>query len=147
MAGIRSRDTRLELRVRKALHARGFRYRLHCTSLPGKPDLVFPRHHAVALIHSCFWHGHDCPLFRLPSTRSDFWRNKVARNRARDQEVAEALTATGWRRATVWECSIRGPRRMDFGLLIERVSDWLAGAVPELELRGSCDEQNGLTTP
>ena len=77
MSGIRGRDTKPELRVRKALHARGFRYRVHQTRLPGKPDIVLPCFRAVVLVHGCFWHGHDCPLFRLPGTRTDFWRDKI----------------------------------------------------------------------
>ena len=136
MSGIRGRDTKPELRVRKALHARGFRYRVHQTRLPGKPDIVLPCFRAVVLVHGCFWHGHDCPLFRLPGTRTDFWRDKIARNQARDQGVAIALRDAGWRRTTVWECSLRGPQRLDFDILIDRVSDWLRSGRSDLELRG-----------
>ena len=109
MAGIRGRNTRPELVIRKALHARGFRYRLHVAGLPGKPDIVLPRFRAVIFVHGCFWHGHDCPLFRLPATRSEFWEAKISRNRERDREVLGALKTTGWRCLTVWECAIRGP--------------------------------------
>lgn len=136
MSGIRGRDTKPELRIRKALHARGFRYRVHQTRLPGKPDIVLPRFHAVVLVHGCFWHGHDCPLFRLPGTRTDFWQEKIERNQTRDREVAIALCEAGWRRATIWECSLRGPQRWDFDVLIDRVSDWLRNGGGGLELRG-----------
>ena len=136
MSGIRGRDTKPELRIRKALHARGFRYRVHQTRLPGKPDIVLPRFHAVVLVHGCFWHGHDCPLFRLPETRTEFWRDKIARNQARDCEVVKALRDAGWRRATVWECSLRGPQRLDFGILIDNLCDWLHDGQVDLELRG-----------
>ena len=137
MAGVRSRNTKPELLVRRALHARGFRYHLHVPGLPGKQDLVFPRYRAIAMIHGCFWHGHDYPLFRVPGTRKDSWNGKIARNRARDQELASALRIDGWRLATVWECSLRGPRRMDFEALVECISKWLTTDPPELELHGN----------
>ena len=89
MAGIRSRNTRPELIVRKGLHARGFRYRLHARGLVGRPDMVFRKYGAVIFVHGCFWHGHDCSLFRLPGTRSDFWQKKIGRNRERDSEVID----------------------------------------------------------
>lgn len=98
---------------------------------------MFPRYRAIAMIHGCFWHGHDCPLFKVPRTRKEFWQGKIARNRARDQEVAYALRIDGWRLATVWECSLRGPSRMDFETLVECISTWLTTDVPELELRGN----------
>ena len=136
MSGIRGRNTKPELRIRKALHARGFRYRIHQTRLPGKPDIVLPRFRAVVLVHGCFWHGHDCPLFRLPSTRTEFWRDKITRNQARDREVAIALSEAGWRCATAWECSLRGPHRLDFETMIDDVADWLRDGRSDLELRG-----------
>ncbi len=88
MAGIRGRNTKPEIFIRKALHARGFRYRLHPRAVPGVPDFTLPRWRAAVFVHGCFWHGHDCPLFRLPGTRPDFWLAKIERNRARDAEVA-----------------------------------------------------------
>src|SRR5690606_721863 len=97
MAGIRATNTKPELIVRRALHAGGFRYKLHDRSLPGKPDIVFPRYHAVLFIHGCFWHGHDCHLFRMPTTRPEFWLEKIKRNREVDQRVGEQLSGAGWR--------------------------------------------------
>ena len=82
MAGIRSTNTRPELAIRKALHAAGFRYRLHPRDVPGKPDMAFARYRAAVFVNGCFWHGHDCPLFRLPDTRREFWSAKIERNRA-----------------------------------------------------------------
>ena len=137
MSGIRGRNTKPELHIRKALHARGFRYRVHQTRLPGKPDIALPRFRAVVLIHGCFWHGHDCPLYRLPGTRTEFWRDKITRNQARDREVAIALGDAGWRRATVWECSFRGPQRLGFEIVIDRLCDWLRSGRDDMELRGS----------
>jgi DNA mismatch endonuclease (patch repair protein) len=95
MSGIRSTGTRPEMILRRGLHRAGFRYRLHVRNLPGKPDLVFPRYNAVIFAHGCFWHGHDCHLFKWPSTRRDFWQAKIARNRVVDARSEAALTAQG----------------------------------------------------
>jgi DNA mismatch endonuclease, patch repair protein len=112
MAGIRSADTRPEMLIRRGLHARGFRYRLHLKDLPGKPDLVFPARRAVILVNGCFWHGHDCPLFRWPTTRPEFWRTKIAGNIARDRKTARQLLDQGWRVLNVWECTLKGRDRL-----------------------------------
>jgi DNA mismatch endonuclease (patch repair protein) len=108
MSGIRARDTQPEMQLRKALHARGLRYRLHDTRLPGKPDLVFPKWRAVVFVHGCFWHGHGCRLFKWPATRAEWWRAKIGTNMARDVRNQDALTAMGWRALVVWECDLRG---------------------------------------
>src|SRR3546814_6715451 len=89
---------------RKALHAKGFRFRLHVKDLPGRPDIVLRKHQAVVLVHGCFWHGHDCRYFKPPSTRPEFWLAKIGRNRANDLSQAKKLMEQGWRVATVWEC-------------------------------------------
>lgn len=96
MSRIRGRDTKPEMLIRRGLHARGLRYRLQDRSLPGRPDLVFPRHHAVILVHGCFWHGHDCPMFRLPATRREFWSAKIESNRNRDVKAHDALLCLDW---------------------------------------------------
>ena len=87
MAGIRSKSTQPELTIRKALHAQGFRYRLHPGNVPGHPDIALPRYRAAVFVNGCFWHGHDCQLFHFPATRPEFWREKIARNRLRDARV------------------------------------------------------------
>lgn len=107
MAGIRGKDTKPEMIVRKGLHARGFRYRLHSRDLPGKPDIVLPKYRAVIFVHGCFWHGHDCPAFKWPKSREAFWRAKIERNRRRHDEVLACLAAMGWNAETVWECELR----------------------------------------
>lgn len=137
MAGIRGRDTKPELAIRRALHAKGFRYRLHGKNVPGRPDLVLRRYRAAIFVHGCFWHGHDCPLFRLPGTRTEFWKAKIERNRERDREVAAALEDISWRRLTIWECALRGPRKLCFESVIEDVSRWLKGQGAVLEIRGA----------
>ncbi|RRH76637.1 very short patch repair endonuclease [Falsigemmobacter faecalis] len=136
MAAIRGADTGPELLIRRALHARGFRYRLHVKTLPGKPDLVFPARRAVVLINGCFWHGHDCPLFKWPKSREDFWRAKIGGNMARDAAQAAALRAGGWRIARVWDCALRGRSRPPFETVIERLSLWLCSEMPETDLTG-----------
>jgi DNA mismatch endonuclease (patch repair protein) len=114
MAGIRGKDTKPELLLRKALHARGFRYRLGGAKLPGRPDLVLPRHSAVVFVHGCFWHGHGCRYFKWPKTRTDWWRAKIDGNRERDGRNRQALLDAGWRVGIVWECAMRAtPRSMD----------------------------------
>lgn len=136
MSRIRGSDTRPEVQFRKGLFALGYRYRLHRRDLPGKPDLVLPKYRAAVLIHGCFWHGHDCHLFRLPKTRRDFWRAKIESNRARDQRVREELIESDWRVLTVWECSMRGRSRQDFEGLLRSVEAWLRGEAKYGEFRG-----------
>jgi len=124
MSGIRGKNTRNEVLLRKLLHRQGYRYRLHVRDLPGKPDIVFPRYRAVVFVHGCFWHGHDCPLFKIPATRSDFWRTKIEGNRANDKIVNEKLLAAGWRICIVWECAIRGAKT-DMASVGSEVMKWL----------------------
>jgi DNA mismatch endonuclease (patch repair protein) len=135
MAGIRGRDTRPEWLIRRGLHKLGFRYRLHARKLPGCPDLVLVKHHAVVFIHGCFWHGHDCSLFTWPKTREDFWRTKIEGNRARDIRAINTLTAAGWRVAIVWECALRGGTK-DSGEVVERLAAWMMGDEERVEVRG-----------
>lgn len=136
MSGIRGKNTKPELLIRGALHARGFRYRLHAPHVPGKPDLVLPKWKAVILVHGCFWHGHDCHLFRLPGTRTAFWEAKIERNRERDNQVLNALREAGWRVLTVWECAIRGRTRLEFPDVIDRICAWLTGPTGEAAIEG-----------
>lgn len=136
MAGIRGRNTKPEIAVRSALHRRGFRFRLHCRDLPGKPDLVLPRYTAVIFVHGCFWHGHGCHLFRWPKTREEFWRDKISSNVARDRRQLAALREAGWRVATVRECALKGRARLPVETVAERCAAWLESGEPELELEG-----------
>lgn len=104
MSRIRSKNTAPELIVRSAAHAIGLRFRLHVTSLPGSPDLVFPRHRAVVLVHGCFWHRHQCPAAANPKSNVEYWTAKFARNVERDRKVRAILQASGWRCLVIWEC-------------------------------------------
>src|ERR1700731_2708856 len=112
MSRIRGRDTKPELILRRGLHTLGFRFRLHRKDLPGRPDLVFPARRTVIFVHGCFWHGHHCPMCRMPVTRSAFWQTKIEGNRNRDRRAISDLVAAGWRVLVVWECALRGPARL-----------------------------------
>ncbi|MDE2751917.1 MAG: very short patch repair endonuclease [Gemmatimonadota bacterium] len=143
MAGIRGKDTKPEMAIRSALHARGFRFRLHRRDLPGKPDLVFPKHRAVVFVHGCFWHGHDCHLFRWPKTRPEFWRRKITSNVERDRMRHVDLASTGWRIATIWECALKGRGRLPVSVVAERCAEWLQSDRSELVVR--CGETRSAT--
>jgi DNA mismatch endonuclease (patch repair protein) len=137
MSGIRSINTKPELMLRHALHARGFRYRLHDRRLPGKPDMVFPRYNAVILAHGCFWHGHDCHLFKWPSTRPEFWQAKIARNRVVDVRNEAGLSGQGWRLGIVWECALKGKAKLPLPIVINRCAGWLESRRNKLDVRGT----------
>ena len=108
MAAIRDRDTKPEMIVRRLVHRLGYRFRLHRRDLPGRPDLVLPRHRAVIFVHGCFWHQHDCRYGRvIPTTRTEFWQKKRAENVARDVRNITALHTGSWRVFVVWECWTR----------------------------------------
>ena len=111
MSRIRSKDTKPEMLLRRGLHERGLRCRLHRADLPGKPDLVFPKYNAVVFVHGCFWHGHGCSLFKWPQTRSGFWKTKITHNIERDRKVRSEVRAAGWRMIVVWECALKGKYR------------------------------------
>lgn len=128
MAGIRSANTKPEMLLRRGLHALGWRYRLHGSDLPGKPDLVFASRRAVIFANSCFWHGHDCHLFKWPKSREEFWRTKIAGNIARDRRVRDQLHAAGWRIADVWECTLKGRERLSPDEVIAACDAFLRGS-------------------
>jgi DNA mismatch endonuclease (patch repair protein) len=136
MARIRGRDTKPEITIRKALFAQGFRYRLHGSRLPGRPDLVFAGLRAVIFVHGCFWHGHGCHLFKLPSGNAEFWRAKIEGNRERDKRAQKALRTGGWRVLTVWECSLRGKSRLDLQAVVAECARWLRSNELEGQLAG-----------
>nr|WP_294990493.1 very short patch repair endonuclease [uncultured Sediminibacterium sp.] len=108
MSRIKGKDTKPEILVRKFLFGHGFRYRLHDKQKPGKPDLVLTRHKTIIFIHGCFWHGHkNCRYFSIPKTRTEWWSNKIGRNRGRDKDATILLIKEGWRVITIWECDLR----------------------------------------
>lgn len=125
MAAVRARDTKPELMIRRALHGAGLRYRLNVRDLPGKPDIVLPRYRSVVFVHGCFWHRHDCDLFRWPESRTEFWREKLDANAARDVKAADALEEAGWRQAVIWECALKGRKKRYFQDTMQRLIAWI----------------------
>ena len=108
MRAVPGKDSSAELKVRRLLTRMGLRYRLHRRDLPGSPDVAFPGRRVALFVHGCFWHGHDCRRgARVPKANADYWRAKVARNRARDDAALQALAALGWRAEVVWECELK----------------------------------------
>ncbi|NJD39232.1 MAG: DNA mismatch endonuclease Vsr [Geobacter sp.] len=107
MAKIHSKNTKPEMLVRHLLHRMGYRYRLHRKDLPGKPDLVFGPRKKIIFVHGCFWHGHDCPLGRIPKTRVEFWETKIRMNRNRDEAHLTRLQELGWKSLVIWECQLK----------------------------------------
>lgn len=124
MRAVKSKNTAPEMAVRRLLHFLGYRYRLHRTDLPGRPDIVFPGRKKVIFVHGCFWHAHSCARgARLPATNAAYWSGKIARNCERDRETATQLAEMGWAVSTLWECEIKDRPRLE-GLL----RDFLGGA-------------------
>lgn len=128
MAGIKGKDTKPEILVRRALFAEGLRFRLHRGDLPGAPDIVLPGRRVAIFVHGCFWHRHaGCRLARLPSSHADFWRNKLDGNVKRDERAVAALLTAGWRVLVVWECATRGETAEE---LTRQLSEWIGGSAP-----------------
>ena len=123
MRAVKSKNTTLEIRVRKLAHALGYRFRLHRKNLAGTPDLVFASRRKVIFVHGCFWHGHDCARgARQPKENAEYWRSKIHRNRERDASAVAALAADGWRSLVLWEC-----QTLDREELIGRLISFLGG--------------------
>ena len=133
MAGIKGKDTRPEMLVRRALFSHGYRYRLHCKDLAGTPDVVMRRWKVAIFVHGCFWHMHyGCRFAKLPATRTEFWTNKLGANIERDQRNIASLQAQGWRVLVVWECATKG--LMQQAALADALSSWLESGAATGEL-------------
>lgn len=140
MSNIRGKDTWPERTLRSLLFAKGFRYRLHVRTLPGSPDLVFPKRRAVVFIHGCFWHRHEgCRYTTIPRTNEEFWQRKFLGNVDRDRRHVEALRALGWRVATVWECALK--RSVED--TARSVEEWLHGDDEAMVIGQSATASNG----
>jgi len=131
MSGIKGADTKPEMLVRKGLHAKGFRYRLHEKNLPGRPDLYFPKFKAVIQVNGCFWHKHHCKYFKLPSSRPEFWRKKLEANAVRDERNQYQLSEQGYRTLIIWECAFRGQPERVAKEVLSVAAGWLE--------KGNCD--------
>ncbi len=132
MASIRSKNTSPELAVRRGLHKRGFRFRIHVKSLPGTPDIVLARWKTIILVNGCFWHGHEnCSKYVTPRSNKEFWETKIARNRHRDEVTTAHLTALGWHVLTIWECETCGRDRLE--TLLDRITDQIRIVFPKMQ--------------
>lgn len=125
MSRIRSKNSKPELIIRRGLHARGLRFKLHRRDLPGKPDLTFVNLQTTLFVHGCFWHGHGCALSKMPATRVEFWRAKIEANAARDSAAKEKLLSMGWRVLVVWECALRGRKKFPVPAVVDRCERFL----------------------
>jgi DNA mismatch endonuclease (patch repair protein) len=131
MSSIRARDTKPEMLVRRYLHALGFRYRLSPRELPGRPDLLLPKYRAAIFVHGCFWHGHEkCRFATIPSTRTEFWQEKISANKARDAAVVDKLHEMAWRVGVVWECALRSKRQE----ALTRLAEFIDSESPQVEI-------------
>jgi len=139
MSGITAKNTKPELMIRKLLFNSGFRYRLHNRSLKGTPDIVLKKYRAVIFVNGCFWHGHNCHLFRLPKSRTEFWKKKIKSNIERDVRSRKILAEDGWRIGLVWECAVKGKIAIRPDLLICKIRDWLNCNKDMLEITGKLE--------
>lgn len=135
MSGIRGKDTKPELQIRRQLHALGFRYRVHGQNLPGKPDIILKRYNAIIFVHGCFWHRHGCHLFKWPKTRPEFWKQKIDKNYENDVKALQILQSSGWRVCIVWECALRGADK-DIEGTVRRIAAWIKSNNRMLEVSG-----------
>ncbi|MEH6585214.1 MAG: very short patch repair endonuclease [Halioglobus sp.] len=151
MSGIKGRNTKPELILRSGLQRLGFRHRLGETYfrqgrlLPGRPDLVFPKYRAVIQVNGCFWHRHDCHLFKWPETRAGFWRKKLSDNAARDARNQIDLESDGWRVLTVWECALKGRSRRGLSEVINTAANWLQFDSLSSEISGVDESRDKLS--
>ena len=135
MSGIRSKNTGPEMLIRRGLHAKGLRYRLHVAGMPGRPDIVLGRFRSVIFVNGCFWHAHEgCKYFRIPKTRADFWTVKLAGNQQRDTVKVGLLNDAGWRVLTVWECATKS---FPVDCLVKAIVSWLEGSDLVDEISGT----------
>ena len=134
MSGIRAKHTKPEIQVRRALHAAGLRFRLF-GQLPGKPDIVLARFRVAIFVNGCFWHGHGCHLFKMPSTRTEFWKTKLAANVSRDNAVYSDIIREGWRLAIVWECAIKSKDDKSVRNMLEPLVEWIRNNQAEKPIR------------
>ncbi len=146
MRAIGTRDTAIEKRLAALLTECGLAFRVQDTALPGRPDFVVDDYRCVIFTHGCFWHHHDCYLFKVPATRTEFWLEKIGKNVERDRRDCARLLAEGWRVLVVWECAIRGRARLSDAALSERLEEWICsgGSAAQIDTRGI--QASGLVT-
>ncbi len=133
MSGIKGKNTKPEILIRSLLHKYGFRFRIHDSKLPGKPDIVLKKYRAVIFVHGCFWHRHECRLFKWPKTRHEFWKNKINGNHENDMKALHKLEELGWRICLIWECAVKGAGK-DLDKITSQVASWLHSEKKFLEI-------------
>lgn len=138
MRAIATRDTAIEKRLVSVLTEQGVTFRVQDAALPGRPDFVVDDYQCVIFTHGCFWHHHECYLFKTPGTRTQFWLAKIGKNVERDARDRERLQALGWRVLIIWECAIRGRKKLSDEALSERVVEWICsgGATAQIDTQG-----------
>ena len=136
MAQVKSKNTSPELAVRSILHRLGFRFRLHVRKLPGSPDIVMRKHNAAIFVNGCFWHSHNCKFFSVPKSNTNFWQKKIQRNLERDRLGISELLAVGWRVAIVWECALKGRKKLALEVFRKQIDAFVLGNRTKLTIRG-----------
>lgn len=134
MRAIATKQTAIEIQLAIFLTESGIRFRTNDASLAGTPDFVIDTHKCIIFTHGCFWHHHDCYLFRIPNTRQEFWLNKISGNVSRDEKNSRILLNSGWRILVVWECALRGRKRLTHLALAERLEEWICSGVRHAEI-------------
>ena len=141
MSSIKSKDTKPEVMLRKALFNKGFRYALHPKAIEGKPDIYLKKYNAIIFFNGCFWHGHSCKAGALPKTRAEFWKNKIESNKCRDARVTNNLKNNGFRILTVWGCSFKGKGKERFDGIVNKITEWINSDNYINEISGNDFEQ------
>ena len=136
MAGIKGKDTKQEVLIRQELFKLGYRYRLHAKHIPGKPDLFLKKYRTAIFLNGCFWHGHDCHLYKVPSSRTGFWLNKISGNKLRDTRQRDVLLSEGWRYIDIWECALKGKERLPLNDVLKMIIKHLKSNNSSLTIRG-----------
>lgn len=134
MRAIATRDTAIEKRLAGLLQEQGMAFHVQDATLPGRPDFVVDEYRCVIFTHGCFWHHHDCHLFKVPATRTEFWLNKIGKNVERDRRDMLRLRELGWRVLIVWECALRGRLKLSDAALAERLEEWICGGGPTAQI-------------
>lgn len=137
MSNIQGKNTKPEILIRKNLYSKGYRYKLHVKSLQGKPDIVLSKYNALIFINGCFWHKHNCHLFKWPKTRRFFWETKINKNIENDQKNHIKLLNENWRILIVWECSIKGKTKKTMEIVINDIVEWLHSDINFKEIEGN----------
>lgn len=136
MASILSKNTKPEIIIRSALHKAGFRFRLHDKALPGKPDITLPKYKAVIQINGCFWHAHNCDVGKIPASKQEYWKPKLARTKQREEANRQKLNELGYTVLTIWECALVRKNKLPLDMLISDIAAWITSKAGNAEIRG-----------